>query len=97
MNLFCLRRRPILLLEVLICFALIALCALPLIYPHVFMLRSEKQYVNAIELDHFVNILFIDTLQKMYQNEISWAQIEGGKRIPIGEVNMPAGGGKAGV
>lgn len=67
------------LLEVLIAFALIVLCALPLIYPHVFILRSEKKFVSSVELDHYVNLLFVDTLEKLYLNEISWAVIEGGK------------------
>jgi hypothetical protein len=92
MKLSILQRRPVLLLEVLIAFALIALCALPLIYPHVFMLRSEKKYVAAVELDHYVNLLFVNTLQRLYQNEVPWSEIEGGKPVPIGEVAVQSVG-----
>lgn len=75
--------RPIVLLEVLIAFALIALCILPLIYPHVFILRSERKFIATVELDHVVNLLYADRLQKLYQNEISWQEIEGGNPIAI--------------
>ena len=74
---------PIILLEVLIAFALIALCILPLIYPHVFILRSENKFISTVELDHFVNLLYADTLQKLYQNDISWQDIENGSEISI--------------
>lgn len=76
-------RRPIVLLEVLIAFALIALCILPLIYPHVFILRSERKFISTVELDHVVNLLYADRLQKLYQNEISWQEIENGNPTPI--------------
>lgn len=82
-TLFLFQRRPIVLLEVLIAFALVALCVLPLIYPHVFILRSEKKFVSTVELDHLVNLLYADRLQKLYQNEIPWSDIENGKEIPI--------------
>jgi len=76
-------RLPIVLLEVLIAFALIALCILPLIYPHVFILRSENKFISSVELDHFVNLLYADTLQKLYQNDIPWQDIERGVEMPI--------------
>ena len=76
-------RRPIVLLEVLIAFALVVLCVLPLIYPHVFILRSEKKFISTVELDHWVNLLFADRLQMLYQNEIAWQDIENGKEMPI--------------
>jgi hypothetical protein len=75
--------RPVVLLEVLIAFALVALCALPLIYPHVFILRSEKKFISTVQLDHLVNHLYAGILQKLYQNEIPWQDIENGKAIPI--------------
>lgn len=77
------RRRPIVLLEILIAFALVALCILPLIYPHVFILRSEKRFISTVELDHFVNLLYADRLQRLYQNEIPWQDVENGKELPI--------------
>src|SRR5690349_12587266 len=76
-------KRPVVLLEVLIAFALVVLCALPLIYPHVFILKSEKAFVASIELDHAVNLLFANCLEKLYQNQIAWHQIESGKETTI--------------
>lgn len=78
-----LRRRHILLLEVLIAFAIIALCVLPLIYPHVFILRSEKKFNATVELDHTVNLLYASILQKLYQNEIAWSDMEKGTELPV--------------
>lgn len=77
------KRQPAILLEVLIAFALIALCFLPLIYPHVVILRSEKKFISTVELDHYVNLLYADHLQKLYQNDIPWQYIENGAVIPI--------------
>jgi hypothetical protein len=76
-------KRPAILLEVLIAFTLIVLCILPLIYPHVFILRSEKKFISTVELDHHVNLLYADRLQKLFQNEIPWQDIENGLEIPI--------------
>lgn len=87
-----LHRRPVMLLEVLIAFALIVLCALPLIYPHVFILRSERKFVSIVELDHQVNLLFSATLEKLYKNEIPWSVIEGGKVQPLEPIELPFDG-----
>lgn len=76
-------RRPILLLEVIIAFALVALCVLPLIYPHVFILRSEKQFVSEVELDHRVSLIYADIMEKLYRKEIPWQDIIGQKETPI--------------
>lgn len=77
------QKRPIILLEVLIAFALVSLCALPLIYPHMAIFKAEKRFVDTIELDHLVNLLFANRLEKLYLHEIPWADIEGGKEILI--------------
>lgn len=76
-------KRPLILLEVLIAFALVVLCVLPLIYPQVFILKSEREFVDTIELDHAVNLLYGNRLQKLYLNEIDWDEIEEERHIPI--------------
>ncbi len=85
-------KRPVALLEVIIAFALIALCILPLIYPHIFILRSEREFISAVELDHLASRLYADRLQKLYQNEIPWQQIESGIATPIDESMLQAAG-----
>ena len=70
-------------LEVLIAFTLVALCALPLITPHLAILKAEKNFIDVIEADHLVNLLFANRLQKLYLNEIPWEDIESGKAMPL--------------
>lgn len=82
------KKRHLILLEVLIAFALVALCVLPLIYPQVFILKSEREFINTIDLDHTVNLLYANRLQKMYQNEIGLSEIEGGKPVSITEAHL---------
>lgn len=65
-----LHKHPFLLLEALIAFALVALCVIPLIYPHVGMLKAERRFVRTVELDHVVNLLYADILEKLYLNKI---------------------------
>jgi hypothetical protein len=86
------RKRTLLLLEVLIAFALVVLCALPLIYPHVFILRSEREFVDTIELDHAANLLYANRLQKLYLNEIGWDEIEEERKVPITDTMMQESG-----
>lgn len=77
------RKRHIVLLEVLIAFALVALCVLPMIYPLVYILKSEREFIETIELDHIVNLLYGNRLQKLYLNEIGWSDIEEHKPVEI--------------
>jgi hypothetical protein len=79
------RKRHVILLEVLIAFALVVLCVLPMIYPQVYIFKSEKGFIEAVELDHVVNLLYADRLQKMYLNEVGWSEIEEEKPVPISD------------
>lgn len=63
------------LLEVLIAFALIALCVLPLIYPHVAIYRDQSKFAHKLELDHAVNLLYGKVLEKLYMNTIPWNEL----------------------
>jgi hypothetical protein len=78
-------RRHFMLLEVMICFALVVLCFLPLIYPHVFMLKAQKQFQKRVELDHVTNLIYADIIEQLYRNEISWSNIVGNSSMPIDE------------
>lgn len=60
-----------LLMEVLIALALIALCAFPLIAPHTSILTEQKKFVATMELDHDVNLFYAEILERLYRNEIS--------------------------
>jgi len=82
---FKIRKQTFLLLEVLIAFALVVLCILPLIYPHVAILRSEKAFISTVELDHLVSLLYADCLVKLYKKEIALTDILNEKESMIDE------------
>lgn len=69
------RKQHFLLLEVLIAIFLIVLCMIPLIYPHTYILVSQKRFVHQVELDHAVNLIYADIIEKLYTNDISWNAI----------------------
>ncbi len=68
-------KRPFILLEVLIACALVILCAIPLLYPHVEMLKAQREFTRKVELDHAVNLLYGSILEKLYLNKINWPDI----------------------
>ena len=72
-----LRKNRILLLEVLIAFAIVATCALPLIYPQIAIYKAQKQFEQKVDLDHAVNLLYGEILRRLYLNEIPWADLQG--------------------
>lgn len=63
------------LLEVLIAFVIVVLCAIPLIYPHTAMLKAQNQFVRKMELDHAVNLLYGHVVEKLYLNKFNWNDI----------------------
>ncbi len=77
------RRRSILLLEVLIAIALITLCIIPLIYPHVMIVKKERAASELIEINHLVNEKTVEILQDLYLNKIPFETLMNGEKIPI--------------
>jgi hypothetical protein len=39
--------------------------------------------VQTVELDHIVNLVYGNIVEKLYLNEISWDTIESKKKIPV--------------
>jgi hypothetical protein len=76
-------RRNILLLEILIAITIIAVCMLPLLSSHVFIYNAENEFKQTTQLEHVANLVYVDILEKLHQNTISWNDIESGKSIPI--------------
>jgi hypothetical protein len=70
------RRRPFMLLEVMIAFALVLSAFLPLIYPHYFIYQQQRQFIAKIEIDMLVNSLYAAILVQMQTNQISWHMLE---------------------
>lgn len=77
------KRRPILLLEVLIAFAIIVLCIFPLIYPHAAMAKAQREFIKKIELNHTVELLFAQIYQDLLTNKIDWGDIENKRRFEL--------------
>ena len=74
-----------LLLEVIIAFALVAMCTLPLVYPLVSVVKVQKNFLNRIELDLAVSNMYGELLIKLYQNEIQWSSIQQKEIFPVSE------------
>lgn len=86
------RKRPILLLEVMIAIALIVMAAIPLIYPHIYLLRTQRHFMDKVALDHAVNLHYVDLLERLYKNEISWAAILNELEFPVTEEQFQKAG-----
>jgi hypothetical protein len=71
-------KRPFLLLEVLIAFALVSLSMIPLMRPHIVILQEEKAFLKELELDKRVNQFYVDMLESLYNNRIPWEEITQG-------------------
>ena len=69
------RKQHAMLIEVLIAFTLVALCAIPLISPQVFFLKENKKSIYTIQLDHTVSLLYAEIIERMHKNEIPFEKI----------------------
>jgi hypothetical protein len=67
--------RPFLLLELLIAFALVALCSLPLIHTPYSFLRHEIVSLEKIELSRKARSACAESLAKFYSHEIKWEEL----------------------
>lgn len=81
-------RRPFLMLEVLIAFALVLLSAIPLIYPHVSMIKAQHELINKININHSANLIYVSLLEKLHKNEIPLIEIESGKIFNLEQENL---------
>lgn len=82
------KRRHILLLEVMIAFAIILLCIFPLLYPHVMIAKAQKEFIQKIELDHAVTLLFGQVYQDLLSNKIEWRDIEGMRKFDVSDEEL---------
>lgn len=71
------------LLEVLIAFSLVVFCLIPLLHPHVAMVKLQSEFLQKIKLDHAINVMTGQIVEKLYKNEIPWSVIEDERPMPI--------------
>ncbi len=76
-------RRHFLLLEVLIAFSLVLLCAFPLLTTQVFIAKAEKQSLHDIEIDRLVNIVLVHIVQDLYNQKPEWKELNEGIEIRL--------------
>ena len=72
------KKKPYLLLELLIALFLVACLALPLIRNPSRMLQNELSDLERMELERISEVSFARIKEKLYTNEITWEQIEKG-------------------
>lgn len=71
-----LKNRPFLLLEVLIALTLVALCLLPLVSPHIMIIKEERNFISVLEADRMANLIFANIVQEMYDHRIPWELLQ---------------------
>ncbi len=77
------RKRPFLLLEVLIAIILVTLSLFPLVTPYLWMIRGEKQYRSKVEMEHLSNVIYAGVIEKLYKTEIPWELIQSEESTPF--------------
>lgn len=84
------RKQSFLLLEVLIAFTLVVLCIIPLLSPHVGIYKEQKHFINQIEWNHAVHLIYVDVLEKMHKGEISLADIMTKREFEVPSDKLPS-------
>lgn len=69
------QKRPFLLLEVVIAFALVALCAVPLMQSPITAYRTHLAELEKLECDRIANYTFSEIKLLLLENEIAWANM----------------------
>ncbi|CRX37412.1 hypothetical protein [Estrella lausannensis] len=70
------RRLPFLLLEVMIAFGILALSAIPLVYPHLLILKEERALILELDVDLAAQNLIVDLLTELHENRVPFRLIE---------------------
>lgn len=70
-----LKRKPFILLEILIAFVITLVALLPMIEPYLMMLKEEKAFLFEIEGDRLAKLTFLHIVQKLTENQISWEEL----------------------
>ena len=69
------RRKAYLLLELLIAFSILALCAVPLIRNPMHSARSEMESFERMELEREAELAYASILEQMLCNTIAWKSL----------------------
>ena len=70
------KRSSFLLLEVMIAFSILAISAIPLIYPHLMILKEERALIDELNFDFYAKNLIGGLLVDLYENSVPFNVIE---------------------
>ena len=91
------RRRPYLLLELLISISLLALCAIPLLSAYPRQIGSNISSIRHVQKERLARLLFTEVVEMLERQKIPWSQVpplkEVGKKVSLGErqLSLPKG------
>lgn len=77
------KRRHFSLMEVMIAFALILFCLIPLIYPNLAIYQSQQEFIAKIKVDHAASLLMGELTEKLHRREIPFDQLIQASPTPI--------------
>lgn len=90
------RRAHFTLLEIMIAFFIVSVCAIPLLAPNLWMVRAERSFSFQIEAGRMSSLLVQGLLELIYSNDIPWEALNDKVRRPLPfdikkEYNLPSG------
>jgi hypothetical protein len=74
------KARCFLLLELVIALMLVMMCCLPFVRIPSAVEREEMLFIQRLEMQHLADRTFAAVKERIYTNEISWAQLSDAKR-----------------
>ena len=66
------KKRPFILLEILIACALLGLCAIPLMSKPIHLYKGELEGLRKMEKERLADLAFIEVKEALLRNEIPW-------------------------
>lgn len=91
------KKKPFILLEILIAIGLIALCAVPLIVRPLQLYQKEMNFLWEIEAERLADWTFSEIKEKLLKNEIPWKKLPDKKKgketftLPDAFISLPEG------
>lgn len=90
------RRAHFTLLEIMIAFFIVSICAIPLLAPNLWMIRAERSFSFQIEAGRVANLVMQKLLEMLYDNSIPWEALNDKVKRPVPfdinkEFNFPSG------
>lgn len=79
------KKRPFLLIEVLIAFLLVTICSVPLVKQPLKLYKDEMEYLEKMERERLADWSFTEIKEILIRNDIPWEKlpIKGAETAPI--------------